>query len=237
MQTNSSLSRTLIVAVLGVAAGLGVFAAHRWLQAPPPPPEYRSAAVYAEPRTLPAVELATGDGRHGPANQLLAGQWRLVFFGFTHCPEVCPGAMKTLDLVARQLGKPADGAAAGSSGASANTSSSTSASGGAVPMPVMTLISVDPRRDTPEVVSNYVRGFNPAFEGYSGSEAAIDELAAAIGVAVMRGTPDESGNYMVDHTSAVFVFDPQGRVRGLLTAPLTAANIVHDYRLIAGTQP
>ena len=218
MQTNSSLSRTLIVAVLGVAAGLGVFAAHRWLQAPPPPPEYRSAAVYAEPRPLPAVELATGDGRHGPANQLLAGQWRLVFFGFTHCPEVCPGAMKTLDLVARHLGKPADGAAT-------------------VPLPVMTLISVDPRRDTPEVVSNYVRGFNPAFEGYSGSEAAIDELAAAIGVAVMRGTPDESGNYMVDHTSAVFVFDPQGRVRGLLTAPLTAANIVHDYRLIAGAQP
>ncbi len=206
------------MAVLGVAAGLGVFAAHRWLQAPPPPPEYRSAAVYAEPRPLPAVELATGDGRSGPANQLLAGQWRLVFFGFTHCPEVCPGAMKTLDLVARELGKPAGGAAA-------------------VPMPVMTLISVDPRRDTPEVVSNYVRGFNPAFEGYSGSEAAIDALAAAIGVAVMRGTPDESGNYMVDHTSAVFVFDPQGRVRGLLTAPLTAANIVHDYRLIAGAQP
>ncbi len=229
MQTNSSLSRTLIVAVLGVAAGLGVFAAHRWLQAPPPPPEYRSAAVYAEPRPLPAVELATGDGRSGPANQLLAGQWRLVFFGFTHCPEVCPGAMKTLDLVARQLSKPADGAGAVSSGASAPAA--------AVPTPVMTLITIDPRRDTPEVVSNYVRGFNPAFEGYSGSEAAIDELAAAIGVAVMRGTPDESGNYMVDHTSAVFVFDPQGRVRGLLTAPLTAANIVHDYRLIAGAQP
>ncbi len=229
MQTNSSLSRTLTVAVLGVAAGLGVFAAHRWLQTPPPPPEYRSAAVYAEPRPLPAVELATGDGRSGPANQLLAGQWRLVFFGFTHCPEVCPGAMKTLDLVARQLSKPADGAGAVSSGASAPAA--------AVPTPVMTLITIDPRRDTPEVVSNYVRGFNPAFEGYSGSEAAIDELAAAIGVAVMRGTPDESGNYMVDHTSAVFVFDPQGRVRGLLTAPLTAANIVHDYRLIAGAQP
>ncbi|MEY4376715.1 MAG: hypothetical protein RJB26_1265 [Pseudomonadota bacterium] len=227
MQTNTSLSRTLIVAVLGVAAGLGVFAAHRWLQTPPPPPEYRSAAVYAEPRALPAVELATGDGRHGPANQLLAGQWRLVFFGFTHCPEVCPGAMKTLDHVARELAQ----TPATASG------EAPSAPAAAVPMPVMTLISIDPRRDTPEVVSNYVRGFNPAFEGYSGSEAAIDELAAAVGVAVMRGAPDESGNYMVDHTSAVFVFDPQGRVRGLLTAPLTATNIAHDYRLIAGAQP
>jgi protein SCO1/2 len=202
------------VAVLGVATGLGVFAAHRWLKAPPPPPEYRSAAVYAEPRALPAVELATGEGRHGPANQLLAGQWRLVFFGFTHCPEVCPGAMKTLDHVAKEL-----------------------ATTPGTPAPVMTLISVDPRRDTPEVVSNYVRGFNPAFEGYSGSEQAIDELTRAVGVAVTRGAPDESGNYMVDHTSAVFVFDPQGRVRGILTAPLTAGNLAHDYRLIAGVQP
>ena len=212
------LSRLLTLAVVAAAVGLGVGMAHRWLKAPPPPPEFRSAAVYDAPRALPAVELATGGGRRGPATELLSGHWRLVFFGFTHCPEVCPGAMKTLDLVAREL-------------------ATTAATSPATPTPIMTLITVDPRRDTPELVANYVRGFNRAFEGYSGSETAIDELTQAVGVAVMRGAPDDSGQYMVDHTSAVFVLDPQGRVRGILTAPLTVANLVHDYRLIAGAQP
>ena len=104
MQTNALLSRVLTVAVLAVAVGLGVVAAHRWLQ-PPPPPEFRSAALYNEPRALPNVELATIGGRQGPATTLLQGQWRLVFFGFTHCPAVCPGAMTTLDHVARELAR------------------------------------------------------------------------------------------------------------------------------------
>ncbi len=214
MQTNAPLSRVLTVAVLAVAVGLGVVAARRWLQAPPPPPEFRSAAVYAEPRVLPNVELATAGGRQGPATTLLQGRWRLVFFGFTHCPAVCPGAMTTLDHVARELAQTPG-----------------------TPQPIITLISVDPRRDTPEVVANYARHFNPAFEGYSGTEAAIDELVGVVGIAVMRGTPDANGDYMVDHTSAVFVLDPQSRVRGILTSPLTVANLVHDYRLVAGAKP
>lgn len=214
METNAPLSRVLTVAVLAAAVGLGVVAAHRWLKAPSPPPEFRSAALYTEPRALPNIELATAGNRRGPATQLLQGQWRLVFFGFTHCPAVCPGAMTTLDHVIREL-----------------------ASTPGTPLPIVTLISVDPRRDTPEVVANYARNFNPAFEGYSGTEAAVDELAQLVGVAVMRGTPDASGDYMVDHTSAVFVLDPQARVRGILTSPLTVSNLAHDYRLFAGAQP
>jgi protein SCO1/2 len=214
MKTNTPLSRVLTVAVLVVAVGLGVVAAQRWLKAPPPPPEFRSAALYNEPRPLPNVELATAGDRHGAATTLLQGRWRLVFFGFTHCPAVCPGAMTTLDHVARELARTPD-----------------------TPQPIVTLISVDPRRDTPELVASYARNFNPAFEGYSGTEAAVDTLASVVGIAVMRGTPDANGDYMVDHTSAVFVFDPQGRVRGILTSPLTVANLVHDYRLMAGAQP
>lgn len=201
--------RAAALVVVLAALGLGILAARQFATPPAPPPEFRSAAAYPEPRALPAVAVVDAAGQSASTVEQLGGSWRLVFFGFTHCPEVCPGALKTLDLALRQLQDLP-----------------------AAQRPVGTLVSVDPRRDTPAVIGPYVKAFNASFEGYTGEEAAMDELAAAAGVAVMRQPPDENGHYMVDHTSAVFVLDPEARVRAILTSPLTADNIAHDYRLL-----
>jgi protein SCO1/2 len=208
--TASSLPfRAANVLVVVLALGLGALAARHFAAPPAPPAEFRSAAAYPQPRALPAVTVVDAAGRSAPASEQLGGSWRLVFFGFTHCPEVCPGALKTIDLALRQLQDlPAD------------------------LQPVGTLVSVDPRRDTPAVIGPYVKAFNESFEGYTGEESAMDELAREVGVAVMRMPPDADGHYMVDHTSAVFVLDAEARVRGILTSPLTADNIAHDYRLL-----
>jgi cytochrome oxidase Cu insertion factor (SCO1/SenC/PrrC family) len=162
MQTNAPLSRVLTVAVLAVAVGLGVVAARRWLQAPPPPPEFRSAAVYAEPRVLPNVELATAGGRQGPATTLLQGRWRLVFFGFTQCPDVCPATLSTVAAALRRM--PPD---------VANQV-----------RPV--LITVDPKNDNAQVLANYVAGFDPRIHGLTGEPGLLQKIADSYG-AVLGG--------------------------------------------------
>ena len=222
MSTSRLPFRAASLFVVLLALVLGVFAARHFAKAPhaPRPLEFRSGAAYEVPRALPAVDLLNSAGQSAPAATQLRGHWRLVFFGFTHCPGVCPAALQTLDHALRQLQDLP-----------------------AALRPVGTLISVDPRRDTPEVIGPYVKAFNPTFEGYTGEEAATDTLAREVGVAVMRHEPDAAGEYMVDHTSAVFVLDAEARVRAILTAPLTAANLAHDYRLLAapatptGAQP
>lgn len=216
MTTSSLPFRATTLLVVLFALVLGMLAAHHFSRDATPrmprPEEFRSGARYAAPRPLPAVNLVDVSGRSAGATEQLQGRWRLVFFGFTHCPGVCPAAMQTIDHTLRQLRTLPPAL-----------------------RPTGTLISVDPRRDTPEVVGAYVKGFNPAFEGYTGEESATDALAREVGVAVMRHEPDAAGDYMVDHTSAVFVLDDRARVRGILTAPLTAGNLAHDYRLIVAT--
>ena len=82
-----------------------------------------------------------------------------------------------------------------------------------------------------------MRQFGPQLEGFTGAETDTDALAQYVGVAVQRQPADAGGDYMVDHTAALFVLDDRARVRGILTTPHELANLIHDYRLIAGVQP
>jgi len=191
------------VAVLAALAGM-------WLarERPDPRLELEHATAFPSPRALPPFTLVDHRGApFGP--ERLAGRWHVLFFGFTHCPDVCPSTLATLAAARRELADlpPAD-------------------------RPEVVLVSVDPQRDTPARLAEYVAFFDPSFVGVTGEPAMLESLTRELGVAVMVGEPDASGQYSIDHTATLFLVDPQGRLAAVFGMPHTPDGIAHDYRLV-----
>jgi protein SCO1/2 len=149
---------------------------------------------------------------HGGTVRRLAdfrGKLVVVFFGFTNCPDVCPTTLHALSQVTKALGPDAKS------------------------LQVL-FITVDPSRDTQQIMSQYVTAFDPSFMGLVPSEEELKQVASQFKLFISRGKPNESGFYTVDHTAASFVFDRQGRIR-LFVAHPHDANIddwVADLRLL-----
>lgn len=206
----SRLPRFALPALLAaLAAVLGVFVALHGTK----PAEPRNALVLTAPRPLPQFNLTDHTGASFDLENL-KGHWTLMFFGFTHCPDVCPTTMFTLARVADQL---AD-----------------------LPMqnrPVVVMVSVDPNRDSPETLASYVPYFNPDFVGVTGDMPEILGLTGAMGVAFSY-TPVEGSEegYSVDHTASIFLVDPAGRLAAVFGTPHDTDDIAHDYRLILETR-
>jgi protein SCO1/2 len=202
----SRLSRYGILGVVAIlAAGLGAAVAH--YSRTPESPE--RALLLDSPRTLPGFQLVDHhEIPFGP--ERLLGRWTFVFFGFTHCPDVCPTTLFTLNEVVRQLDDlPED------------------------ERPAVLMVSVDPNRDTPEKLADYVPYFNPDFLGVTGDMPQILSLTKAMGVAFTY-TPrgDGAEGYAVDHTASIFVLDPDGRLAAVFGTPHAAGEIAGDYRII-----
>jgi protein SCO1/2 len=202
------LARTVAILLVALAATLaGAFAARSWLARRAEPPATRVAAVFREPRPLPAFALVAHDGTRFD-NARLKGHWSLLFFGFTNCPDVCPTTLTQLAATRRQL---ADLPPAQS--------------------PAVLMISVDPKRDTPQRLAEYVPYFDRSFTGATGTRAMLDVLTRSMGVAVHIG-PVVVGSYTVDHTAALFLVDPDARLVAVFPAPHDAATLAADYRTI-----
>jgi protein SCO1/2 len=129
-------------------------------------------------------KLVDQDGRT-VTEQDMKGKPFLVFFGFTHCPDVCPTALFDISEVFRKLGPDADRAAA-------------------------LFITVDPERDTPEAMKSYLSSFDPHLRGLTGDEAAIDRVTKAYR-AYAKKVPNPDGSYTMDHTALVYLMDKEGR--------------------------
>ena len=157
-----------------------------------------NATVYQSPRPLPALGLTDDTGSTFDATGLDGG-WAWVFFGFTNCPDVCPMTMQTLatawDLIEDDALRPR-----------------------------VVLVTVDPERDDVAELGRYARHFNPEFRGVSGSRQAIEALAQALYVSVLR-IPLDDGGYTIDHSAAVFIVDPSGSVVAVSTPPHAARTI------------
>lgn len=139
----------------------------------------------------------------------LAGDVTLVYFGYTHCPDVCPETLAKLAQVIRQLG-----------GAAQNIK--------------ILFVSVDPARDTPSVMHAYVGAFDAQHDvGLTGSDSAIKALAQRYRVAYQADKPRANGEYEVTHSSAIYIFDAKGHARliGADDDPVDA--FVHDLRQLA----
>jgi protein SCO1/2 len=135
----------------------------------------------------------------------LQGRWSFLFFGYTHCPDVCPTTLSVLNSVAQQLGDDARDVR-------------------------FVFISVDPERDTPEQLARFVSYFNSDFIGVTGNPEAIERLTRQLGVLHMRvAATDNPGSYLVDHTAGVFLVDPDGKYHAVFMPPLSTEKIVADF--------
>lgn len=138
----------------------------------------------------------------------LRGKIVLLFFGYTHCPDVCPMTMSRLGGVLHDLGKAAESVR-------------------------ILFVSVDPRRDTSALAATYARAFSPQAIGATGSAKEIETLARRYRVAYQALPADRYGNYDVMHSKAVYVFDRDGRARLMIRDTDPPKAIVHDLRQLA----
>ncbi len=127
--------------------------------------------------------LTAQDGRT-VTNADLEGQPHLVFFGYTHCPDFCPATLTEISAVFRQLGADAKVAAL--------------------------FITVDPERDTPQMMKDYLQSFDPRITGLSGDDAQTRAVAQAFKV-YFKKEPGQNGDYTMDHTGIVYLMDKRGR--------------------------
>jgi protein SCO1 len=155
-----------------------------------------------------AKDFALTD-HHGKPRTLadFKGKAVVVFFGYTHCPDVCPTTMAEMAGVMQELGPLADKVQ-------------------------VLFVTVDPERDTVELLSKYVPAFDPRFLGLVGSKEQTEKVAAEFKVFFQKVPGKEPGSYTMDHTAGTYVFDPQGRIRLFIRHGQGAAPIAHDLKLL-----
>ena len=150
--------------------------------------------------------LVDSDGKpFGSAN--LAGKPYAIFFGFTHCPDVCPTTLARLVRLRKQLS-------------------------GARDRPAILFVSVDPERDGPAEVGKYAKLFDAPIIGLTGSTAQVEQVKKQFGIFSQK-VPDGSGGYSVDHTAAALLFDAQGEFAGTIVPEEPDSAALDKMRRIA----
>jgi protein SCO1/2 len=199
------------VAIAAVAAGLWFGAG--WFRggARPMVPTVATALALAagtqlpQPKPLKPFTLIDQDGRT-LTGEGLTGHWTFAAIGYTTCPDVCPMTMATFVALARQIGV-AEGTG-----------------------PRFLLVSVDPVRDTPQRLAQYVRHFNPNFQGATGTESDLQALVRDLGALYARvDDPKSALGYTMDHSASIYLIDPQGRLAAIFSAPHDPAMMARDF--------
>lgn len=181
-----------------------------WQAREPSRPVLQAGVVLDSPRSLPAFALL--DHRGEPFNQAsFTGRWTLVFPGFTYCPDICPTNLATLNTVYKLLGENAS-------------------------QLQVVLLTVDPERDTAQVLAAYVGHFNQSFVGVTGKAEQLDILYRSLGVNHIR-IPGAKGEYSVDHSAALLLIDPTGRLVGYFMPPFIADNLTQDLAPLVKDRP
>ncbi len=138
----------------------------------------------------------------------LTGQWNLMFFGYTHCPDICPTTMTLLQQVIQSLDQ-----------AQALTIE--------VQIPKVIFVSVDGERDTPFHLKTYINFFSKEFIGLSGSKEQVDSLTGQLGVPYSIEDHDPGAmDYLVGHSGAIFLISPQGNLASIFQPPYTQEEII-----------
>lgn len=150
--------------------------------------------------------LTGADGRPF-SSSALKGKPYAIFFGFTHCPDVCPTTLARLVRLRQQLG-------------------------GAADRPAILFVTVDPERDGPAEVGKYAQLFDAPVTGLTGSPAQIEQVKKQFGIFSQK-VPDDSGGYSVDHTAATLLFDAQGEFAGTIVPEEPDSAALDKLRRIA----
>ncbi|MGB6306667.1 MAG: SCO family protein [Steroidobacteraceae bacterium] len=206
MATQSKFLSFALLCIVGLA---GAAASLLWRH-PAAAVELTTGTLITPSRALPDFSLIDQKGRRFGASDL-RGRWSLLFFGYTNCPDFCPTTLTTLAAMEKRL-----------------------RAAKAAVLPQVIFVSVDAKRDTPAQLAKYVPYFDPEFIGLTAADQpSIEAVAKKLGVAVII-QPAADGNYTVDHSGAIFVIDPQGRICAILSGPFSDAALQSDFqRLVA----
>lgn len=194
-------ARVLLIVAALAAAVAGFYLARQLDRGSP---ALASGTWFPQARAIGDFDLLDSDGRPF-TRQDLAGAPTLVFFGFTHCPDVCPTTLLKLAQVVKAA---------------------------QVPKLRVLFVSIDPQRDTPQAVAQYVRAFDPGFRGLTGQPQAIKALEARFGVAVVR-VELPGGDYTMDHSAVVFLLNDAAQIAALFTPPFEVKPFAADLRAAA----
>lgn len=199
MSTSKSWLPWAALAVAGVLAGAWIA---RTTLAPPsaPAPVLQAGTWLPEPRTFNTPALTSSLGQPFTAAGF-AGHASVLFFGFTNCPDVCPTTLAVLAQAKR-------------ASRAANLA--------------IYLVTVDPERDSPAVLHNYLAGFDPQFIGLTGNPLDLKSFTRSLGAAVVK-VDLPGGSYSMDHSASLFLLDDAGRLRAVFTPPFEPAKLAADF--------
>jgi protein SCO1/2 len=198
----------LLVALAGIVALVGgILLASTMLRSGGQVAPETMAATYI-PGGKPITDFQLVDHSSQPFdNSRLQGQWTFLFFGYTFCPDVCPTTLATMANVESKLAEAAP------------------------QTQVQNLfVSVDPQRDTPARLAQYVPYFSSDFIGATAGEQELTKLTRDLGILYRAHTGEAgAGNYLVDHSSAVLLINPQGQLQAVFAAPHNPQAMVQDF--------
>ncbi|MBB1060668.1 SCO family protein [Marilutibacter spongiae] len=205
---------TVYILVAALAAGLGLWAStHHFgpVAASAEAPALQAVRLFEPARELPAFDLAQSDGTPlEPAE--LQGHWTLVFLGFTHCPDICPTTLAELARAQKAWEAIADAT-----------------------RPRVLFVSVDPERDTPELIGQYAHAFHGDTLAATGSLPAVEAFATSLSMVFSKAPPPEgypADQYTINHSATIAVLDPQGRMAGLVRPPFEPMKIAADLQAL-----
>jgi len=203
---NSNFRLVIMAMFVGLLSAMAGISLWKVMQGPPQPSN-AALMVLPEPRVIADFALLNDEGESFSLDSL-RGHWSLIFFGYTHCPDVCPSTLYDLKLVHEKLGQLNGDAASGHQ---------------------VLFVSVDPERDSPEQLNQYVSYFHPDFIGVTGPAEQLAPLTMQLGIAY-RVEEHEVGStsYNVDHSVSVLLMDPQGRLHGVFPAPHDADKMARE---------
>ena len=190
------------IVVAAFAAAIGLWLGQRYFTAPAQP-VLKNAVLYPSPRSIPDFHLTQATGAALSLNDW-RGHWDIVYVGYTSCPDVCPTTLATFKAAWREL-------------QARNLTDKIR----------FNFISVDPPRDTPELLGKYVSFFNAAFIAATGSDDELTRLTHSLGLIYSR-TTDANGVVQVDHSGSAVIVDPEGQLIGMFRPPFDAASVVAD---------
>ncbi len=186
-----------------VAVAVGIGVALREHAASPP--ELRAGTALPRPGSIADFSLTSQDGKPFRRKDL-RGHWTLVFTGFTNCPDICPATLATMADLERRLARPDL---------------------------EFRFVSVDPARDTPEVIRRYLAHFGTGIAGATGSREEVERFTSGLGLAQVVN-PGAGGEYTVDHSTAIVLIDRRARLAGYFQAPHRVDALAADLATLPG---
>lgn len=196
------IHKTVLFLVAAIALVLGLTVS-KVLNAPSQldPAALADAGIILLPqsRALPALSLTDENGEKQAVDQL-KGRWTLLFFGYTFCPDICPTTLAELRQLKAQL--PAE----------------------VLARLQVTMVSIDPNRDTPAQLKQYLGYYKAGYSGLTGELTQIQQLANAVSIPFIPGDTSQE-HYTVDHSGNLALIGPDGRQRGFIRAPLNPAKL------------